>query len=411
MKKYLIPFLVIIISLIFFRCEDQFITPGEKKEINLTTAEQKISSSSGIFGLKLFKEINNYEGDKNIFISPLSISMALGMTLDGASGSTYDSMKSVLELNGLTEQEINESYKNLIDILTNLDPKIIFNIANSIWYRNTFAFLQDFVNTDRKYFNAEVSGLDFNDPASVDIINNWVNENTNGKIPAIIDKISPEMVMFLINAIYFKGEWKYQFDKDYTKNDFFTTTNGSQVSCKMIQQGNNFNYFSNDLFQAVDLPYGDSSFSMIIFLPLQNEDINDVINQFSETNWNLWLNSFSVNEGNLRMPKFELKYDIKMKSILSVMGMGIAFSDFADFTKMYSEGGLTISEVVHKTYVKVDEEGTEGAAVTSVEVGATSVGGNPKFFMRIDRPFIFVIKDNQTNTILFIGKIINPSEM
>jgi serine protease inhibitor len=411
MKKYLVPFLIIAISFIFFRCEDQFITPGEKKEINLTTSEQKIVSSSGIFGLKLFKEIISYEGDKNIFISPLSVSMALGMTLNGANGTTYDSMKSALELNGLTELEINESYKSLIDILTGLDPKVIFNIANSIWYRNTFTFQQEFINTDKKYFNAEVSGLDFNDPASVDIINNWVSQNTNGKIPKIIDKITPEMVMYLINAIYFKGDWKYQFDKDYTHDDFFTRTDGSQVSCEMMEQGNYFNYFSNDLFQAVDLPYGDSSFSMIIFLPLQGKNLDDLTNQINETNWNLWLNSFGVKKGNLLMPKFELKYGISLEDVLTIMGMGIAFSDYADFTKMHSEGGLTISEVIHKTYVKVDEEGTEAAAVTAVGVGTTSIGGGSSFYMRIDRPFISVIKDNETNTILFIGKIINPSEM
>ncbi len=409
MKKILAPLFIIAFTFIFSRCEDQFIFPDKEKKVNLTASEQKIISSSEIFGLKLFKEINNNEGDKNIFISPLSVSMALGMTLNGANSSTYDSIKAVLELNGLTEKEINESYKSLIDKLVNLDPKVAFNIANSIWFRNTMTFRQDFINTNKTYFNAEVSGLDFNNPASVDVINNWVDLNTKGKITQIIDRIPPEAVMYLINAIYFKGDWKYQFNKDDTKDDFFNTLDGSQVPCKMMAQGNNFNYFSNELFQAVELPYGDSSFSMIIFLPAPDKDINDVINRFTETNWNAWLGSFDVKEGVIHMPKFELKYDIRLNKILQALGMGIAFSGAADFTKMYSPGNLFISEVKHKTYVKVDEEGTEAAAVTSVEISLTSNnGGSSKFYMRIDRPFIFVIKDNHANSILFIGKIINP---
>jgi serine protease inhibitor len=407
MKKFIFSLLVLAVALLFFKCRDQLVSPNGFHTPPAGTAEKSIASSSGIFGLKLFKDINDSEGDKNIFISPLSISMALGMTLNGANGTTYDSMKTALELNGLTQTEINEAYKNLINILTNADPKVIFNIANSIWYRNTMSFEQNFINTNKTYFNAEVNGLDFNNPVSVNIINNWVDQNTNGKIKKIIDIIPENAIMYLINAIYFKGDWKYQFDKDYTKDDFFTAKDGSEVLCKMMEQENNYNYLSNDIFQAVELPYGDSSFSMIIFLPKQ--DINDLINQFTDGNWNAWLKSFKVREGDIWMPKFELNYEINLNKVLKAMGMGIAFSESADFTKIYSPGGVLISSVKHKSYVKVDEEGTEAAAVTSVEVGITSIITEPgKFFMRMDKPFLFVIKENQTNSLLFIGKIVNP---
>ncbi len=405
MKKFIFSLIVLMIALLFFKCKDQLVSPYGFHTPPPGNTEKSIASSSGTFGLKLFKEINDFEENKNIFISPLSISMALGMTLNGANGTTYDSMKAALELHGLTQTEINEAYKNLIDLLTNDDPKVVFNIANSIWYRNTMLFQQDFINTNKTYFNAEVSGLDFDDPGSVDIINSWVNKNTNGKIPEIIKEISDNLVMCLINAIYFKGDWKYQFDKDYTKDDYFNKPDGSQVPCKMMEQGNNYNYISNDLFQAVELPYGDSSFSMIIFLPKQ--DINDLINQLDNENWNTWLNGFSFKEGGIWLPKFELKYELSLNKVLTAMGMGIAFSDFADFTGIYSQGGISISQVFHKTYVKVDEEGTEAAAVTYVGVETTSAGSS-KFYMRLDKPFIFVIKDNQTNSLLFIGKIINP---
>ncbi len=406
MKKLIFSLIILATALLFFKCKDQLVSPNGFHTPPINASEKSIASSSGIFGLKLFKEINDRERDKNIFISPLSVSMALGMALNGANGITYDSMRTALELNGLTQKEINEAYKNLINTLTGFDPKVAFSIANSIWYKNTMSFEQEFINTDKIYFNAEVSGLDFEDPASIDIINNWVNENTKGKITKIVDNIPPEAVMYLINAIYFKGDWKYQFDKDYTKDDFFTTGNGSKISCKMMEQGNDFNYYSNDLFQAVELPYGDSSFSMIIFLPKQ--DINDLINQFNETNWNAWLESFKIKEGNIWLPKFELKYDLELNDVLKAIGMGIAFSEIADFTKIYSPGNLFISKVKHKTYVKVDEEGTEAAAATSVEISLTSSVGSSKFYMRMDKPFLFVIKDNHTNSPLFIGKILNP---
>ena len=414
MKKFIFSLIILIIALLFYKCSD-LVSVDNKKTSPLNASEQKIVSSTEVFGLKLFKEINNFEGslpagrqDKNIFISPLSVSMALGMTLNGANGNTYDSMRSVLELNGLTEQEINESYKNLIDLLVNLDPKVIFTIANSIWYKNTMLFEQDFINTNKKYFNAEIAGLNFEDPASVDIINNWVKQNTNGKIKKILDMIPADAVMYLMNAIYFKGDWKYQFDKDLTKDDFFTTIDGSKVPCKMMHQGGYCNYLSNELFQSVELPYGDSSFSMIIFLPKEHKSIDDIIKQFDETNWNEWLSQLRIREGEVQLPKFELKYELTMNNVLKAMGMGIAFSGAADFTKMFAHGGLAISEVKHKTYIKVDEEGTEAAAVTIVGVKNTSVGGS-RFYMRMDKPFIFVIKDNQANSILFMGKIINPS--
>jgi serine protease inhibitor len=405
MKKILAPLFIIAFTFLFSRCEDQFIFPDREKKVNLTVSEQKIVSSSGIFGLKLFKKVNSFEGDKNIFISPLSVSMALGMTLNGANGSTYDSIKAVLELNGLTEQEINESYKSLINKLINVDPEVIFNIANSIWYRKSMTFQQDFINTNKIYFNAEISGLDFSDPVSLEIINNWVDQSTNGKIDKILDRIPPGAVMYLINAIYFKGDWKYQFNKELTRDDYFISADGSSSPCKMMVQKNNFLYYSNDLFQAADLPYGDSLFSMTIILPLPDKNINEVINQLNKANWSEWLGNLKVSEGEIQMPKFESRYELKLNDVLTDLGMGIAFGN-ADFTKMYPPGGLWISEVKHKTYVKTDEEGTEAAAATSVEIIRTSIGSG--FFMKINRPFIYIISERSSNTILFIGKMVNP---
>ena len=405
MKKIYVSLLIIISIIVSFDCEDQFVFQEGDNEQPQLTAEQKIVSSSEIFGFKLFKKINSFQKDTNIFISPLSISMALGMTLNGANGATNDSIKTLLELNGLTETEINQSYQSLISRLVSLDPEVAFNIANSIWYLNTMTFEKEFINTNKAYFNAEVTGLDFSNPSSVDIINNWINQNTNGKINEILESIPRGAVMYLIDAIYFKADWKYKFDPSLTGDGLFYTTDGSSLPCKMMVQRNNFNYFSNDLFQAVDLPYGDSLFSMTIFLPKPEINIDEIINQFNHENWNLWLGSFNVKEGMIALPKFEISYEDSLNKTLISLGMRNAFSPSeADFTRMYPMGGIFISAVKHKTYIKVDEAGTEAAAVTSVEF-SRSISG---FHMILDRPFIYIIHERTSNSILFIGKMINP---
>jgi serine protease inhibitor len=298
-----------LLSFIFIQCSDSITDPKEIRE--LTEIEKNVVSSSEEFGLKLFKKVNAFEGEKNIFISPLSISMALGMTLNGANGSTYEAMQSTLEFNSLTNQEINEAYQSLIELLTQIDPKVIFQIANSIWYKNTMQFESEFINVNKKYFDAEVAGLNFNDPNSVDIINNWVNGNTNGKITKILDAIPEAAVMYLINAIYFKGTWQYEFDKDETRDDSFNLPNGDYISCKMMAQTNeNFSYFNNNQFQAIDLPYGDGHFSMTIILPNNNLSVNEIINQLDLQNWNSWLSNFEKQTGTLQLPKFEIEYDL-----------------------------------------------------------------------------------------------------
>ena len=392
------------------QCTKNPLLPTGELPRELTSLEKSVVESSGNFGLKLFKEINKEERDKNIFISPLSVSMALGMTYNGANGNTEEAMQGTLELDGLTNQEINESYKSLIELLINLDAKVKFQIANSIWYRQEWTVEDVFLNQCRKYFNAEVRGMDFNDPNAPNIINGWVDENTNGKIKEIVDSpIDPSTAMFLINALYFKGTWTYEFDVSKTKDDLFTLPDGSKKACKMmIQSNDDFQYFENADFQAIDLPYGDGGFRMTIFLPGMEKNINDFIAELSAENWDLWMNSFTKQVGTLELPRFKLKYEIKLNDVLKALGMGIAFGEQADFTGMYQNvrGPVYIEEVKHKTFVDVNEEGTEAAAVTSVEI--VIKGGPSGFTMRVDRPFIFVIREHQSNTMLFTGKIVEP---
>lgn len=408
MKKIIYLMLVLSIMMLSWQCTKDPASPTERNVRELTALEKTLVQSDNSFGLKIFGEINKNEQDKNVFISPLSISMALGMTLNGANGETKQAMQTALELVGLTDQQINESYKSLIELLVGLDPKVKFKIANSIWYRNGYTFEQDFLDVNRDYFNARVAGLDFGNPQSKDIINAWVEESTNGKIKEIVDQIDPLTVMFLINAIYFKGTWTYEFDKNQTRDDFFNLPDGSQVQCKMMAQTGEFSYYANDDFQAIDLPYGDKLFSMTIILPEQGKSIDALIATLNAQNWEAWLGNFSKLEGDLYFPRFKLEYEIKLNDVLKSLGMEIAFDpNLADFTRMYKNGGIYIDNVKHKSFVEVNEEGTEAAAATVVDMRLTSVGSG--FTIRVDRPFVFAIRENHSGTILFIGKIVDPS--
>jgi len=409
--KILTLTLVISICSLFTQCLNNPISPpnsGSSRQ--LTLSERSLVESDNKFGFKLFQEIAQEENDKNIFISPLSVSMALGMTYNGADGDTKTAMENTLGLSGLTVQQINESYESLIKLLSNLDPKVKFQIANSIWYREMFPVKNEFLDINRRYFDAEVSGLDFDDPKTLDIINGWVNDKTNGKIETILDEpIHPLTMMFLINAIYFKGTWTYEFDPTKTMDDIFVSGDGSKVPCQMMVQENDFQYFENEAFQAIDLPYGDGEFRMTIFLPSFENDVDSLIAELNQENWNRWINSFHKQKLTLQMPKFTLEYEIELNDALKALGMDVAFqSCCADFTKMYNkeEVGLNlfISKVKHKTFVDVNEEGTEAAAVTSVEMRLESVGT----FMRVDRPFMFAIREIGSETILFMGKIVEP---
>ena len=411
MLKKLNLFLVLLLGMAFLQCSKGPTATDRGVSRELTAAEKLLVESDNKFGLKLFKEIIKEEKDKNVFISPLSVAMALGMTYNGANGSTQEAMQKTLELSGLTIQEINESYKNLIKLLTQLDPKVQFQIANSIWYRQALTPEEEFINLCKKYFGALVTGLNFSDPNAAKIINGWVDENTNGRIKEIVDDpIDPMLVMFLINAIYFKGTWTYEFDKDKTKDDVFTLPDASKVPCKMMKQEGEFQYFENDVFQAIDLPYGDGDFSMTVFLPKLQTDIDSLIAEFDQENFDYWLSCFSSDSGVIYLPKFKLEYELKLNDVLKALGMEVAFTPGqADFTKMMHGvrvGDLWIDRVKHKTFVEVNEEGTEAAAVTSVGMMTTALGS--EFWMRVDRPFVFVIRENQSQTILFIGKIVEP---
>ena len=384
---------------------DKNLDPSTKElPRTLSQAEEKLIASDNKFGLKLFKEISNQENNKNLFISPLSVSMALGMTYNGSNGTTEEAMRNTLEYGDMTKEDINESYKSLIELLLGLDPLVQMEIANSIWYRQGFTVENEFIDLNTTYFDAEVTELDFSDPNAPDVINNWIKNKTHEKIEGIIDYIPFYAVMYLIDAIYFNGTWKYEFDPENTKDDNFTLTTGSKTSCRMMNLTGSLHYKETNLFQAVELPYGDGYYSMTVFLPKQGVGIDEMISGVTQEDW---VEGFSEANVDLYLPKFKLEYEIELTDVLTALGMEIAFSETADFTGINDIGGLLISKVKHKTFVDVNEEGTEAAAVTAVEVSFTSIGDG-SITMNVNRPFLFTIRETNSGTILFMGKIVEP---
>ena len=390
---------------------DRFSDNPEPKTMDLTKKSLELIESDNGFGLEFFKEVLTGDTSPNIMVSPLSVALALGMTYNGASGTTKDAMKETLKLGGLSDQEINESYKSIMDQLVRLDPKVILNIANSIWYKLNFPVQNEFINLNSQYYYAEVNELDFSLPEAKDIINGWVDEKTDGLIPEIIDNISPDVVMYLINAIYFKGVWKYEFDPEKTSERDFYLEDSRSMKVDMMEMEEEVLYTSNDIFQAVSLPYGDGQFNMFIMLPAAQKTTADIVAELNNDNWDSWIGSLQTEQVVVKLPKFKFDFFRLLNDDLTGMGMGIAFDpDNADFSGINPERDLYISRVLHKTFIDVNEEGTEAAAVTAVEISETSYNPDEpviRYFIA-DHPFLFAIRENSSGTILFMGRVGQP---
>jgi len=410
MRAIQFAILAAFIILVSYSCEENSPEP-DPNEIELTQKGKTLVEADNLFGIKLFKEVLQAEDpDTNVMISPLSVSLALAMTYNGADGDTKEAMEETLELAGLTTDQINENYKFLIDALSGVDPKVLMNIANSIWYKHTFPVEQDFIDVNMNYYYAEVSSLDFGDPNAVNTINSWIANKTNDLITEVLDFIPADAVMYLINAIYFKGIWKFEFDEAETEEEPFYLSDGTTKDVPMMVQEETFNYLSNDWVQAVEMPYGQGNYSMIVLLPQTGKTLNEVVEELSNETWNNWLGDFHKEEKVvIHLPRFKFEYENLLNEELISMGMGIAFDpDNADFSKINPDRQLCISRVIHKSFIEVNEEGTEAAAVTVVEIIETSAGGETFISFRVNQPFLFAIKEKYTNTIIFIGRVMEP---
>jgi serine protease inhibitor len=382
-------------------------TPLQKKTVNTDT---RIVESSNKFGFKLFSEVlKDNKGENNIFISPSSVAIALAMTYNGASGSTQQAMAKTLELQGMNLPEINSSYAAALkQLLENQDAKVQLSIANSLWANQDVSFAPDFLKRTQDFYQAKVSNLNFKDAAASNIINNWVKENTKGKITKIVESIEPYQVLFLINAIYFKGNWSNEFDKSQTAQYPFYVTSSRRKQHPMMSQEGDYRYYESKEFQAVSLPYGkDGKISFYIFLPKQSSNLKAFYQNLNVENWEKWMTQFNKQKGFIRLPRFKTDYEVTLNDALKNLGMEEAFSNKANFSGMGKN--FAISQVKHKTFLEVNEEGTEAAAATSVGIVATSLRDEPEpFRMIVDRPFFCAIRDNQTGNVLFMGSIIDP---
>ena len=381
-----------------------FFSPKNPKSVDSHLIEANTK-----FAFKLFSEILKQDEGKNIFISPTSVAIALTLLYNGASGKTQQEMATVLELQGINRSDINAANQTLLATLENLDPEVLLSIANSVWIRQNFPLNQEFLQQVKQFYQATATELDFNSPKAAEIINQWVKENTRGKIPQIIERIDPADVLFLINAIYFKGNWSEKFDQSRTTQKPFYLPDGSNKQHPLMSESGEYFYYENKLFQVIRLPYGRKQVSMYVFLPLKNSNLDFFYQQLTLDNWKNWMRCLSKREGYIELPRFKLEYEITLNNTLQALGMGSIFDDSsADFSAMTSDP-VCVSEVKHKTFVEVNEEGTEAAAVTSIEVVLLSaVMFPPPFRMIVNRPFFYTIRDDRTGLILFMGSIVAP---
>ncbi|HKP13039.1 MAG TPA: serpin family protein [Blastocatellia bacterium] len=384
--------------------ENQQPTAGGKLDPRLAAANLK-------FGFKLYSELSRQSAEKNIFVSPASVAICLAMAYNGAAAETRQAMARALETQALSLDELNRAYADLRAALENPDAKVRLQIANSLWARQGLQFKPDFIRRNKDYFGAQVTALDFGDPASAGTINRWVSDKTNGKIDKIIDQIDANSVLFLINAIYFKGAWAREFDKAKTHEEDFTLARGNK-RVPMMSQSGNYQYLETKDFQAVGLPYSGGRVSFYVFLPAPSSSLAAFEKGLTEANWQAWMEQFSAADGDVSLPRFRVTYEVALNDALKALGMGVAFDEGrANFSEMIQMGGrnVYISRVKHKTFAEVNEEGTEAAAVTSTEMRATSARREvQRFRMVVDRPFFCAIRDNASGAVLFMGSIYDP---
>jgi serpin B len=372
--------------------------------------DRKLVSSNTNFGFILFSELTKKDAGQNIFLSPTSIGVCLSMAYNGAATETSTAMANALRLQGMSVNELNDAYAQWRAALQKPHSMIDLEIANSIWARNGAQFRPEFIDANKRFYGAEVTTLNFSDPNSASVINSWVNTKTRGKIERIVDNISGDSMLFLVNAVYFKGKWTSAFDRANTADGYFTAASGVRQQRPMMRQRGDYQYLENENFQAISLPYGEGDWSMYVFLPSQTSSLSSFEKNLTPANWDAWIDDFELGSGEIVMPRFKVEYEVTLNNALKAMGMGVAFDpQRADFSGMLQTSLRPfISEVKHKAFAEVNEEGTEATAATSTEVRVISAMiPSKKFRMVVDRPFFFAIRDNTSGALLFLGSVTN----
>lgn len=369
----------------------------------------QLVNANNRFGFALFAQLQSQKSQpQNIFISPQSMAIALAMTRNGTAGTTQAEMTQVLGLEQFDPATVNASYAKLIKTLNSVDGDLKLAIANSLWVNQKISLKDSFIKTTQDFYQGSVTNLDFSNPSAKNQINQWVASKTANQIPEIVDAISPEDALYLINAIYFKGNWTDKFDPNATTEQPFYLDSNQTKPVAMMSQTGDYRYYENEQFQVIRLPYGkQGQLGMYIFLPQKNSSLKQFNQQLNLANWQKWLKQMRSQSGNVSLPKFKLEYDTELKDVLSSLGMQQVFNFAqADFSAM-TDSAVAINTVKHKAVIEVNEEGTEAAGVTSTGIRTTSIPQQP-FKMNIDRPFFCAIRDDLTETLLFLGNVVDP---
>ena len=395
--------------------EDPLSGPIEPNLRALSLSEEKLSEANTHFAINLFQQLGATPETKNIFFSPYSIHQALAMTMNGNEGEVLQEFIQILQMEGMTLKEANQAVKDLTTFLLEVDPKVKLNIANGIWYKEGYQVKPPFKAASQNYFQAEVAPLDMLNPNSVNIINNWIANQTNNLIREMLDQIPPNAVMYLVNAIYFKGDWTFNFPKANTKKEKFTLRDGREIMVDMMDMGS-----ASDLKVSfgqeatyLEIPYSSGQYSMGVLFS-QSGDLSKLTPSLTLENIQQWRAEAQERGVILKMPKFKISYKMEnMKEDLIAMGLVRPFSYHPDnFTLLFSNptNGLKISRVIHQAFIEVDEKGTEAAAATIVEITELSAVPSGPLQITLDRPLIFFIQEKHSGAILFMGKMENPLE-
>jgi serpin B len=384
--------------------------PSDPVEIELTLKQREVVTSANRFAFDLFKPVvAGEEPGTNIMISPFSITSALSMTLNGAAGETFDAVKASLRYDAMSLDEVNDTYRKLVSEMVPVDERVVMEIANSVWVENQFPVKDEFIEALKKWYLAEARNFSVSDPGSVNIINGWIEEKTHDRIQKMLSRLDPDLAMLLINAVYFNGKWRHQFDPKLTTDRPFYISPGDPVNVPMMYQKEKFAVSSTDRVTLAELPYGQGNYSMVVALPDEGITPAEILSGLDAGKWEEWMQGLSYGQTEVRlyMPKFKYEYKRRLNDDLISLGMGPAFDPgSADFSKI-SDVEVFISFVLHQTFIENKEEGTEAAAATVVGFTRTSLPPEPQV-INLNRPFLYFIRETTTGTIVFMGLVADP---